>query len=131
MPGDLLIAIVDDDESAREATVDLVRALGFTATGFDSATALLRSEYLRRVSCLVADVRMPGMGGFELYLELSGSGIVIPTILMTAHPDERICAQALEAGVNFYLVKPLEADRLLFCIETALGRFDGPEERRP
>ena len=131
MTGDLLIAIVDDDEPAREAIVDLVRALGFAATGFASAAALLNSEDLRKMDCLIADVRMPGMGGFELHRELAVSGLPIPTILMTAHPDDRIRAQALDAGVKFYIGKPLEADELLSCIRSAVGRSGGSEDHGP
>jgi len=120
----LLIAIVDDDESAREATMDLVRALGFAAVGFDTATALLSSEDLGKMECLIADVRMPGKGGLELHLELLRSGITIPTILMTAYSDEHIRVQALKAGVRFYLAKPLEADQLLACIRSATAPSD-------
>ena len=126
MVGDVLIAIVDDDESARDAAVDLVKALGFAAAGFDTAAALLRSEDLRKMDCLITDVRMPGMGGLELHLELAESGISIPTILMTAYPDERVRTQALESGVKFYIAKPLEADELLSCIRSAVGRSEGP-----
>jgi FixJ family two-component response regulator len=126
MVGDLLIAIVDDDESARDATVDLVKALGFDAAGFDSAAALLRSEDLHKMDCLITDVLMPGMGGLELHLELAGSGISIPTILITAYPEERVRTQALEAGVKLYIAKPLEADELLSCILSAVDHSEGP-----
>jgi FixJ family two-component response regulator len=127
MVGDLLIAIVDDDESARDATVDLVKALGFAAAGFDSAAALLGSEELHKMDCLITDVRMPGMSGLALHLELAGSEISIPTILTTAYPDERVRTQALEAGVKFYIAKPLEADELLSCILSAVGFTGRPE----
>lgn len=128
MSGDWQIAIVDDDDSAREAAVDLVRALGFTASGFNSAAALLGSEELRTMDCLIADVRMPGMGGLELYLELAASDTPIPTILMSAYSDERVRTRALEAGITCCIGKPLEADHLLSCIRSALGetgRRDG------
>ncbi|WP_114943385.1 response regulator transcription factor [Microvirga calopogonii] len=131
MTDDLLIAIVDDDESAREAIVDLVKALGFAATGFASAAALLNSENLHKMDCLIADVRMPAMGGFELHRELVGLGFPIPTILMTAYPDDRVRAQALGAGVKIYLAKPLEAEELLSCIQSAIGHSGEPGKRSP
>jgi FixJ family two-component response regulator len=127
MVSDLLIAIVDDDESARDATVDLVKALGFAAADFDSAAALLASEDLHKMDCLITDVRMPGMDGLELHLQLARSEISIPTILTTAYSDERVRTQALKAGVKFYLAKPLEADELLSCIRAAVGLTEGPE----
>jgi FixJ family two-component response regulator len=121
MSGDLLIAIVDDDDSTREATVDLVRALGFAAAEFASAAELLRWKDLRQTACLIADMRMPGMNGLELYLRLAGSSTPIPTILVTAYPEANTRARALEAGVQCYLEKPLEADGLLACVRSALG----------
>ncbi|MBM6594237.1 response regulator transcription factor [Microvirga pudoricolor] len=121
MPGVLMIAIVDDDESAREAAVDLVKALGFRASGFGSAASFLESEDLSRMDCLIADVRMPGMSGLDLHLTLAGSGVAIPTILMTAYPDEYARRQALVVGVKRYIRKPLEPEELLSCIRAAVG----------
>jgi FixJ family two-component response regulator len=129
MTGDLLIAIVDDDDLVREATVDLVRALGFAAAGFASAAELLKSEDLRQMACLITDMRMPGMSGLELYSRLAGSGTPIPTILVTAYPEDSTRLRALEAGVRYYLEKPLEADRLLACIRSAVGRDGEPASR--
>lgn len=121
MADDRIVAVVDDDLPAQEATVDLVRALGFNAVGFGSATELLDWKDLRRMACLITDVRMPGMGGIDLHAQLAASAISVPTILVTAHPDDRTRVRALQAGVDFYLEKPLEADRLLVCICSAIG----------
>jgi FixJ family two-component response regulator len=114
-----LISIVDDDEAAREAVVSLVRALGFTAASFKSAAEFLKSGCLLRTDCLITDMRMPGMTGFELYRHLIATGRSIPTILVTAYPDEAVRARALSAGVHCYLAKPLEPDALLGCIRSA------------
>jgi FixJ family two-component response regulator len=122
MTGDLLIAIVDDDDLVREATVDLVRALGFAAAGFASAAELLKSEDLRQMACLITDMRMPGMSGLELYAHLVGAGTPIPTILVTAYPEDSTRTRALEAGVRYYLEKPLEAGRLFTCVRSAVGQ---------
>ena len=115
-----LISIVDDDEAAREAVVSLVRALGFTAAAFQSAAEFLKSCCLLRTDCLIADMQMPGMTGFELYRHLIAAGKSIPTILVTAYPDEAVRASALSAGVRCYLAKPLVPDALLGCIRSAL-----------
>src|SRR4051812_35360136 len=87
-----LIAIVDDDESMRDTTRDLLESAGFSAATFASAARLLKFRRLNRVSCLIADMRMPTMTGLELHQHLAASDHPIPTILMTAHADERVLA---------------------------------------
>ncbi len=94
-----LVAIVDDDESIRDTTKDLLESAGFSAAAFASATSLLKSKRLNQVSCLIADLRMPKMTGLELYQHLVASYRPIPTILVTAYPDERVQAQAIKANV--------------------------------
>jgi FixJ family two-component response regulator len=115
-----VIAIVDDDYSVREALTALVRSLGYTAMAFECADDLLKANR-RCVACAIADVQMPGMTGLELYERLVASGEPIPTILITAFPDERARQHALQAGVNCYLPKPFSEDELLACIRSILG----------
>jgi FixJ family two-component response regulator len=115
-----LISIVDDDESVREGTKCLMRAVGFRAETFESAQNFLKSEGARRTSCLILDMQMPGMTGLELHERLVASGNPVPTILITAYPDDRVRARALKAGVICYLSKPFSEDHLLGCIESAL-----------
>ena len=88
MPKKPVIAIVDDDQSVRAGTMDLIEAMGFTAETFQSAEDFLNSQELQRTSCLIADVQMPGMTGLELHDRLVKSGNAIPTILITAFPNE-------------------------------------------
>lgn len=120
-----LISIVDDDESARGAVAGLVRSLGFVAAEFESAADFLKSDYLSRTVCLIADVRMPEMTGPELYSHLMASGTRIPTVFITAYADETARARALKAGVRCYLAKPLEPDELLACIRSAIADGKG------
>jgi len=115
-----VIAIVDDDDSIREATMSLMRALDFSAEAYPCAEDFLTSGRLQRTSCLIADVRMPGMSGLELHRRLVLSGNPIPTVLITAHPDDGARARALEAGIIGYLTKPFDVDDLLGCIRSAL-----------
>jgi FixJ family two-component response regulator len=115
-----LIAIVDDDESIRDTTKDLLESAGFSAAAFARAAGLLKSRRLSQVCCLIADMRMPKMTGLELLQHLVASNRVIPTILMTAYPDERAQAQAVKANVVGYLIKPFAADELLTCVRRAL-----------
>ena len=115
------VAIVDDDELVREAMSGLMRSLGFSVKAFSSGEGFLRSNCLRRAACLIADVQMPGMTGLELHHRLVTSGSPIPTILITAYVDEKVRAQALKAGVAYYLPKPIDESKLLACIHSALG----------
>ena len=124
MPRTAVIAIVDDDESVRAALTSLIRSLGYAAVAFGCAEDLLKSRRRRSVSCVVADVQMPGMTGVELHDRLVASGEPIPTILITAFPDERARKRALQAGVIGYLTKPFSEDELLACIRSTLGRRD-------
>jgi FixJ family two-component response regulator len=128
MSAHLLISIVDDDESARDAVVGLIRALGFTAAEFQSATDFLKSSHLLQTACLIADMRMPRMTGLELYRHLIAVGTPIPTVLVTAYPDEAVRARALKAGIRCYLAKPLEPDALLGCIRSVLANPTGGAE---
>jgi FixJ family two-component response regulator len=115
-----VIAIVDDDASVREAMVGLMRALGFIAEAFPCAEDFLKSDGPQHTSCLIADVRMPGMSGLELHRRLVASGKPIPTVLITAHSDDGVRARALKAGIIGYLTKPFREDDLLGCIRSAL-----------
>lgn len=120
MAGEPLIAIVDDDPSIRHATSDLVKAAGYAAAAFETSERFLAWPDARQAACLVADMRMPGMSGLELHRTLVAAGHDIPTILVTAHPEE--LTRALAAGVCCYLSKPFAPDELLDCISQALAR---------
>jgi FixJ family two-component response regulator len=115
-----LIAIVDDDELVREAIKGLMRSMGLAAEVFASGEEFLRSPHLSRVGCLVADVNMPGMSGFDLHHHVSALSKRIPTILITAYPSDR--SLALGAGVLCYLAKPFSDDELLSCVCSALDQ---------
>lgn len=114
-----LISIVDNDDAAREAAIGLVRALGFTVAAFQSAAEFLKSGCLLTTDCLITDMWMPGMTGLELYRHLIAAGRSIPTIVVTAYPDELIRARTLSAGARCYLAKPIDPDALLRCIRSA------------
>ena len=115
-----LISIVDDDESVREAAKGLMKSLGYTAETFPSAEDFLESQQVPRTTCLIADVNMPGMSGLDLHRHLSSSGKRIPTILITAYPDNSVRERALNAGVICYLSKPFDEADLLSCLHSAL-----------
>jgi len=120
-----LISVVDDDESMREAMRGLMKSLGYTAQAFASAEEFLNSREAPGTSCLIADVQMPGMTGLELHYHLLASGKTVPTILITAYPDDNVRERALSDGVVCYLSKPFDEDDLLACIRSSLSS-EGP-----
>ena len=115
-----LISIVDDDQSFRESMHQLVMLLGYTVEAFPSAADFLAWCFLRETVCLVTDVQMPGMTGVELHRHLVDAGYAIPTILVTAYPDEAIRDQALRDGVVCFLSKPVDDKHLDRCLRSAL-----------
>ena len=127
MSNEIQISIIDDDEQSREALADLMQAMGFTIETFPSAVDFLASPNVRHSSCLIVDVHMPRMTGTELHSRLVGSGYDIPTILITAYPDDGARARALGQGVVAYLTKPIDEKVLLGCVESALQRAKSDE----
>jgi FixJ family two-component response regulator len=116
------VSIVDDDRFVREAMARLIKSHGYLAETFESAAALLGSDRRAQTDCLIVDMQMPEMTGLELHGQLIAAGEEIPTILITAHPDENARVRALSAGVLCYLTKPLNEDELLNCVRRAVER---------
>lgn len=114
-----MISVVDDDKSFRDSMRRLLKSLGYAAAMFPSAGEFLASSRVSSTSCLVADVHMPTMTGVELYSHLIETGNPIPTILVTAYPDENMRKRMLGMGVECYLRKPLEEAIFLDCIRAA------------
>jgi len=119
-PTKSLVAVVDDDESIRDTTKDLLTSAGFRIATFASAEAFLKSPQSASASALIADMRMPGTDGLALHLHLVTSGRPIPTILVAAYPDEAERNRALEAGALCYLAKPIGAEDLLAYVGIAI-----------
>jgi FixJ family two-component response regulator len=115
-----LISIVDDDQPYRESIRKLIMLLGYTVEAFPSAADFLASRVVPETACLVTDVNMPGMTGVELHRHLVDAGYAIPTILVTAYPDEVVGDQALKDGVVCYLSKPVDDNYLERCLRSAL-----------
>ena len=120
MPERPLISVVDDDQSFGDSMRRLLKALDYSVVVFPSAAQFLASPHLTATACLVADIHMPEMTGVELYNYLLESGHAIPTILVTAHPDERSKECLLNRGVQCYLHKPLVEAALIECLRTAV-----------
>jgi FixJ family two-component response regulator len=115
-----VIAVVDDDQFVRDSLKRLMRSLGYLVAVYPSAGDFLKSPHLEETSCLIADVQMPGMGGVELYEYLIKADRAIPTILITAYPDDRDRTRTLDKGVLAYLVKPFSETDLTRNVRLAL-----------
>jgi FixJ family two-component response regulator len=115
-----VISIVDDDAPLREAIVCLMRSLGYDARSFGSAEEFLGSPHVDTTSCLIADVQMPGMSGFELQQSLLAKGCKIPIIFISAFPGERLKAKAVAPDPVCFLNKPFDTKTLVECLEKAL-----------
>ena len=115
-----LISIVEDNQLFRESMRKLMTSLGYTVEAFPSAADFLASPLLTSTACLVTDVQMPGMTGVELHKHLVEAGHAIPTILITAYPNEVARNRALKDGVVCYLPKPVDDDHLERCLRSAL-----------
>ena len=116
-----LIAIVDDDESARSAIYGVLRSVGMNPQSFSSAEEFLASGRQNEAACLIADVRMPGMSGLELQGRLAEEGCRIPIIFVTAYGDARTRAQAMKGGAIGFLGKPFDDKVLLESVRSALA----------
>jgi FixJ family two-component response regulator len=120
MPIEPVISIVDDDQFVRNSLTRLIKSFGYVAAAYPSAGDFLKSPQLEKTSCLIADMHMSGMTGVELYEYLIKAGRAMPTILITAYPDDRIRTRALDKGVLAYLVKPFSEIDLTRYVRFAL-----------
>ena len=120
----VLFSVVDDDRFFRESMCRLMRSLGYTVDIFSSAADFLASPRLAETACLIADIHMPAMTGLELYRHLIETSNAIPTLLVTAFPNDG----ALKDGVLGYLHKPVDEDHLTRCVCAAFRSAGSPEE---
>jgi FixJ family two-component response regulator len=118
----MTVFIIDDDASVRESIKDLVESVGLSAASFASAHAFLASERRDEPSCLVLDVRLPGISGLDLQHELRRAGIRIPIIFITGHADVPMTVKAMKSGAVEFLTKPFRDQDLLDVIQRALTR---------
>src|SRR5262249_50188510 len=118
--GEPVVFVVNDDESFREALGRLFRSVGLHAEVFASASELLRGNFPDVASCLVLDVRMPGLSGLDFQAELTRQNIAIPIIFITGHGDIPMTVKAMKAGAIEFLTKPFREQDLLDAVRAAL-----------
>lgn len=117
---DILVSVIDDDESVRESIPSLLGAFGFDARAFDSAEAFLASDVVEATKCLVLDVAMPGMSGPELFEQLRQGATCIPVIFITAHGNAVLCERLIAMGAAACLQKPFDPTALIEALQRAL-----------
>jgi FixJ family two-component response regulator len=116
------ISVVDDDPCFLDSMRRLLKSLDYAVAVYPSAAAFLSSPKLAVTACLVADVHMPAMTGIELYKHLIDTGRAIPTILVTAYPNDCVREHMLTLGVECYLPKPFVETDLINCLRSAVAR---------
>lgn len=116
------VAIVDDEAPMRDALLDLLDEAGFAACAFASGEEFLASGRQYECSCLITDIRMPGMSGLDLQCRLKAERLGISIIFISAHRDEGMRTQALCSGAVEFLAKPFDDEVLLDSVRAALER---------
>ena len=119
---DSVVFVVDDDASVRDAISSLLASVGLHAVTFASTEDFRSAPRPDVPSCLVLDIRLPGVGGLEFQEELTRIGMIIPTIFITAHGDIQMTRRAMKGGAIEFLTKPFQKDELLAAIRQGLGR---------
>jgi FixJ family two-component response regulator len=119
---DAIVFVIDDDRAVREAIKSLIRSVGMRVETFASAQEFLGSRRPDAPACLVLDVRMPGLSGLDLQLELARADIRLPIIFITGHGDIPMSVQAMKAGATEFLTKPFRDQDLLDAIKQAIDR---------
>jgi FixJ family two-component response regulator len=122
-----LIAVVDDDQSVREALENLISSVGFEVNLFASAEDFLDSDKSLETDCAILDVRLPGISGLELQQRLAADGQSIPVIIITAQGDDKTQDEAVAGGAIAFLKKPVKEEVLLAALESALTRKAGEQ----
>jgi FixJ family two-component response regulator len=116
-----LIAIVDDDQWAREGMNSFVASLGYSGQTFISAEDYLGSDLKQRAECLILDVHLRGMNGPDLQARLLADGYCTPIIFVSAHFEERVRDRVMDAGALGYFTKPCDERALINCLKRAVG----------
>lgn len=120
MSRELLIAVIDDDEAFRIALVESLCSLGYRPRGYTSAEDFIAGDGERSCDCVITDIHMPGMSGFDLKLLLASRGSKVPVIMITARAEPELEARAIVIGAVCLLRKPFESNALVGCLERAL-----------
>jgi FixJ family two-component response regulator len=126
-----IVAVVDDDPRVRESLESLIESAGFTARVFSLAEEFLRGGQLEVASCLISDVRMPGMDGLDLQRRVRLARPQLPIIFITAHHEDEVERSAFAEGAAFFIRKPFDAEELLRATRLALSKSSRDNRKTP
>ena len=122
--------VVEDDPGMNQAIQRLLKAAGFRAVTFSSAEAFLQAGAASTAACLVLDIQLPGLSGFELHRRLAMSSVPPPVIFITAHDEEVMRQNAIQAGASGYFTKPFSGRSFVAAIANAIGTSKGATDER-
>jgi FixJ family two-component response regulator len=126
-----VVAVVDDDPRVRESLESLIESAGFTARVFSFGKDFLQGNHLTETSCLITDVRMPGIDGLDLQRRVRLARPEMPIIFITAHHDDEVERSALAEGAAYFIRKPFDAAELLRATRLALGKASMDNRKTP
>lgn len=126
-PKPCVVAVVDDDPRVRESVNDLLASAGFDARLFGSAEEFIQTRDLELSCCLITDVRMPGMDGWELQRIAVQKLPKLPIVFITAHQDDEARKRAIELGAFALLYKPFDGEELLEVVDSAIKKYYSTE----
>lgn len=129
-PATPMVFIVDDDASLREALMNLFASVGLAAQAFASGADFLRTAGYDGPSCIVLDVRLPGLSGLDLQAELAKANMLVPIIFVTGHGDIPMSVRAMKAGAVEFLTKPIHDQQLLDAVQRALEQDGARREEQ-
>ncbi len=115
-----MISVIDDDASVRRAVSRLIRSASLDVVAYESAEDFIADEGVSGSDCLILDLHLPGKDGLQLQSELAAAGSRCPIVFITAFDDDKARTQALEAGASDFLLKPIDSERLIDAVRTAL-----------
>lgn len=121
MSAEPLICIIDDDLSLQRALVRLIQSFGYAARGFGSAEAFIGSDAMPNCSCVITDIQMSGMSGFDLLHLMKSYTHPVPVIMITARTETELEHTALANGAHCFLRKPIDSNMLADCLAKALN----------
>src|SRR5207248_3263789 len=130
MPAVATIHVVDDDTLFRKSVARMLGASGYHTAIYESGDQFLKKLPLSKTGCILLDLQMDGMDGFELQQRLAKAGNILPIIFLTAHGDIGAGVHAIKAGAEDFLPKPVSGKALLQCVELALARNTEQRQRQ-
>ena len=129
MPSKPIICVVDDDDAARQSLAFLLKSAKFEVETFESADGFLGAKPAKNASCVITDIRMPGLSGIDLLKHLKKNANPLPVIVITGHGDVPLAVEAMKHGAFDFLEKPFDDEALLASVRGAISRHEADEKR--